>query len=68
MDLCVNKVFNHYNIDFNDFGISLKTKSSLPVASGLSSSSASSNAAVKVVSDIIACEYNLTPLTDSCRN
>ena len=64
MDLCVNKVFNHYNIDFNDFGISLKTKSSLPVASGLSSSSASSNAAVKVVSDIIACEYNLTPLTD----
>lgn len=64
MDLCVNKVFNHYNIDFNDFGISLKTKSRLPVASGLSSSSASSNAAVKAVSDIIACEYNLTPLTD----
>ena len=64
MDLCVGKVFNHYNIDENDFGISLKTKSNLPMASGLSSSSASSNAIVKVVSTIISDEFNLNPLTD----
>ena len=64
MDLCVGKVFNHYNIDESDFGISLKTKSNLPMASGLSSSSASSNAIVKVVSTIISDEFNLNPLTD----
>lgn len=64
MDLCVGKVFNHYNIDENDFGISLKTKSNLPMASGLSSSSASSNAIVKVASTIISDEFNLNPLTD----
>ena len=38
MDLCVRKVFDHYDIDENDFGVSLKTKSTLPMASGLSSS------------------------------
>ena len=64
MDLCVQKVFNHYNIDKDDFGIHLKTKSTLPMASGLSSSSASSNAIVKVTSNIIAEEFNLSPLTD----
>ena len=36
MDLCVQKVFDHYDIDENDFGISLKTESSLPMASGIS--------------------------------
>ena len=35
MELCVQKVFNHYDIGSEDFGISLKTKSSLPMASGL---------------------------------
>lgn len=64
MELCVKKVFNHYNINDEDFGISLKTQSSLPMASGLSSSSASSNAIVKVVSEIVSQEFNLTPLTD----
>lgn len=64
MDLCVNNVFNHYGIDSDDFGISLKTQSSLPMASGLSSSSASSNAIVKVVSDIVAGEFDFTPLSD----
>lgn len=64
MELCVKKVFNHYNINDEDFGISLKTQSSLPMASGLSSSSASSNAIVKVVSEIVSEEFNLTPLTD----
>ena len=64
MELCVDKVFKHYNIDEGDFGISLKTESSLPMASGLSSSSASSNAIVKVASEIIAEEFNLKKLTD----
>jgi len=64
MDLCVKKVFNHYNIDSDEFGITLKTKSELPMASGLSSSSASSNAIVKVTSEIVSEEFNLTPLTD----
>lgn len=64
MDLCVRKVFDHYDIDENDFGVSLKTKSTLPMASGLSSSSASSNAIVKVTSEIIAEEFDLNHLTD----
>ncbi|MBQ8018614.1 MAG: shikimate kinase [Methanobrevibacter sp.] len=64
MDLCVGKVFDFYNINKDDFGISLKTKSDLPMASGLSSSSASSNAIVKVTSEIIADEFDLSPLTD----
>lgn len=50
MEICAKKVFSYYNIDENDFGIDLKTKSNLPMASGLSSSSASSNAIVSVVS------------------
>ena len=64
MELCVKKVYNHYNINPDDFGMDIKTKSSLPMASGLSSSSASSNAIVKVTSSIIAEEFDLTPLTD----
>lgn len=64
MELCVKKVFDHYDVDQNDFGISLKTESTLPMASGLSSSSASSNAIVKVTSEIIAEELDLKPLKD----
>ena len=64
MELCVEKVFGHYNIDKDDFGIDLKTASRLPMASGLSSSSASSNAIVKVVSEIITEEFDLKPLGD----
>ena len=64
MEICVEKVFSHYDIDKNDFGISLKTKSKLPMASGLSSSSASSNAIVKVTSSIIAEEFDFEPLSD----
>lgn len=64
MELCVEKVFDYYNIDKNEFGISLKTNSSLPMASGLSSSSASSNAIVKVVSEIVSEEFNFKPLND----
>ncbi|WP_407453733.1 shikimate kinase [Methanobrevibacter sp.] len=64
MELCVQNVFNFYDIDEKDFGIELKTKSRLPMASGLSSSSASSNAIVKVVSSIISEEFDLKPLED----
>lgn len=64
MKLCVEKVFRHYSIDENEFGIDLKTHSTLPMASGLSSSSASSNAIVKVVSSIVSEEFNLDPLSD----
>lgn len=64
MEICVEKVFNHYDIDKNEFGVDLKTKSNLPMASGLSSSSASSNAVVKVVSSIVSEEFNLKPLED----
>lgn len=64
MELCVKKVFSHYDVGSDDFGIDLKTKSSLPMASGLSSSSASSNAIVKVVSEIVAEEFDFKPLSD----
>jgi shikimate kinase len=64
MNLCVEKVFDKYGIDEDDFGLEIKTKSTLPMASGLSSSSASSNAIVAVSSNIISEEFNLTPLTD----
>lgn len=64
MELCAKRVFSHYDIDDNDFGIDLKTTSSLPMASGLSSSSASSNAIVKVTSEIISEEFDLKPLDD----
>ena len=64
MEICAEKVLNHYNIDKDEFGINLKTKSSLPMASGLSSSSASSNAVVKVTSSIISEEFGLKPLDD----
>lgn len=64
MELCAKKVFNYYNISDSEFGIDLKTESKLPMASGLSSSSASSNAIVKAVSSIISEEFNLNPLDD----
>ena len=64
MELCVKKVFNHYDISEDEFGIDLKTESSLPMASGLSSSSASSNAIVKVTSSIVSQEFDLRPLDD----
>ena len=32
MEMCVERVFSHYDIDSDDFGISLKTKSDLPMA------------------------------------
>lgn len=64
MELCVEKVFDYYNVTAEDFGIDIKTKSNLPMASGLSSSSASSNAIVKATSSIICEEFDLKPPGD----
>ena len=64
MEICAKKVYEYYNVDEADFGMELKTKSTLPMASGLSSSSASSNAVVKVVSSIISDEFDFAPLND----
>lgn len=64
MELCVRNVFDKYEINEDDFGLEIKTQSTLPMASGLSSSSASSNAIVAVSSKIISEEFNLTQLTD----
>ena len=64
MDLCVCKVFEKYGIDKNEFGLEIKTESTLPMASGLSSSSASSNAIVAISSKIISDEFNLNHLND----
>lgn len=64
MDLCVRKVFDKYEMNEDNFGLEIKTESTLPMASGLSSSSASSNAIVAISSKIISEEFNLDPLTD----
>lgn len=64
MEICARKVFKHFEIDESEFGIDLSTKSKLPMASGLSSSSASSNAIVKATSDVICEEFDLAPLDD----
>ncbi|AMK15701.1 shikimate kinase [Methanobrevibacter olleyae] len=78
MNLCVKKVLDYYNItndkiieeiisdlDFgNGEGIEIKTKSNLPLGSGLSSSSALSNAVVMASASLIADEFCLKPLSD----
>ena len=78
MNLCVEQVLDHYNIgsakDFDDIipsldfgngeGIEVKTKSNLPLGSGLSSSSALSNAVVMATAALVASEFCLEPLTD----
>ncbi|MDR2967504.1 MAG: shikimate kinase [Methanobacteriaceae archaeon] len=61
MEKSVKKVLNHYNIDT---GIQIKTKSTLPLASGLSSSSALSNAVVMSTHLLLCEEYGLKPLND----
>ena len=78
MNLCVEQVLDHYKIgnalDFDDIipsldfgngeGIEVKTKSNLPLGSGLSSSSALSNAVVMATAALVASEFCLEPLTD----
>jgi shikimate kinase len=64
MDTCVRMVIErfkeHYKIDI-DQGISVKTSSTLPVASGLSSSSATSNAVVMATAKALMDEYEVQP-------
>lgn len=78
MNLCVRKVLNYYGIakdvSFNDLldefdigtgeGIEVRTKTNLPLGSGLSSSSALSNGVVTATSALISDAFCLQPLTD----
>lgn len=59
MRTCAESVLKKYNINT---GLKVKTTSNLPVASGLSSSSATSNAIVMAASKLIAEEFGLEPL------
>jgi shikimate kinase len=62
MEICVRNVaerfIEHYKIDI-DTGFSVKTSSTLPVASGLSSSSATSNAIVMATAEALMNEYDV---------
>ena len=62
MEICVRNVaekfIEYYKIDI-DTGFSVKTNSTLPVASGLSSSSATSNAIVMATSNALIKEYDV---------
>lgn len=75
MELCAKNVFNHYQINFEDnkedlrsvedvIGIEISTKSDLPPASGLSSSSALSNAVTLATSELIVDEFDKKPMDD----
>ncbi len=78
MNICVKKVLDYYNIgseksldelleglDFgNGEGIQIKTKSNLPLGSGLSSSSALSNSVVMATASLLREEFFLKPLSD----
>ncbi len=64
MELCAKRTFEKYGISSDEFGLNIRTKSDIPMASGLSSSSALSNGVVAITSKIIADEFNLVPLDD----
>lgn len=64
MELCVSNVFDYYGVDSAEFGLDIETTSELPMASGLSSSSALSNAVTAISSKIISEEFNLELLSD----
>ncbi len=61
MEICVSKVVEkfkeHYKLDEIETGFTVKTSSTLPVASGLSSSSATSNAVVIATANALMNEY-----------
>lgn len=61
MDLSAQKVLEYYDVDC---GIEIKTKTNLPLGSGLSSSSALSNGVVKACSKLISDEFDLNPLSN----
>ncbi|RBQ24489.1 Shikimate kinase [Candidatus Methanobinarius endosymbioticus] len=70
MSICAKNVFNYYDIDFegnNDMdvcGVEILTKSNLPPASGLSSSSALSNSITLAISKLLAEEFDKKPMND----
>lgn len=75
MEICAKNVFKHYQINFEDnkedlrsvedvIGIEISTKSDLPPASGLSSSSALSNAVTLATSELIVDEFDKKPMND----
>ncbi|MGL4669970.1 MAG: shikimate kinase [Methanobacteriaceae archaeon] len=59
-----NSKLNSTDINLDDIGFSIKTESTLPQSSGLSSSSATSNGVVKVVAKLLSEEFDLNPLND----
>ncbi len=61
MEICVDKVLKHYDVDT---GVHIKTQSTLPMASGLSSSSATSNAVIMATSQLISDEFGLKPMDE----
>lgn len=65
MEICVRMVVDkfkeHYRVDDIGTGVSVKTSSTLPVASGLSSSSATSNAVVMATANALMAEYDVNP-------
>lgn len=78
MNICVKKVLDYYNISSekslddllgnleleNGEGIQIRTKSNLPLGSGLSSSSALSNSVVLATASLLSEEFSLKPLDD----
>jgi len=69
MELCAKNVFEYYGIGkednyFQEMGVKISTKSNLPSASGLSSSSALSNAVTLAVSELISSEFDKKPMND----
>ena len=65
MEICAKNVFNYYGIDFENvdaMGVKISTESNLPPASGLSSSSALSNAVTLAVSELISNEFDKDPM------
>jgi shikimate kinase len=65
MEICAKKVLNHYGINLEEIGIEIATKSNLPPASGLSSSSALSNAVTLAISKLISSEYDMKSMGDN---
>lgn len=61
IELCAGMVIDRYGVDT---GVEIITRSELPVASGLSSSSAASNAAVMAVSSLISDEFQVEAMSD----
>lgn len=64
MEDCVKNVFDTYGISEDEFGVDIQTETTLPMASGLSSSSALSNAVTAITSNILSEEFDLEPLND----